>query len=76
MKSKIFLNSILNSYLNFFFVFLFREGLSEVISTDLSIKDELKRLPSINIKVANNLKQSNKVKAVDLVMGRGNELRV
>lgn len=52
------------------------EGLSEVISTDLSIKDELKRLPSINIKVANNLKQSNKVKAVDLVMGRGNELRV
>ncbi|XP_051168179.1 WD repeat-containing protein 3 [Leptopilina boulardi] len=52
------------------------EGLSEIVSTDLSIKDELKRLPAIEIKVANNMKQSNKVKAVDLVMGRGDELRV
>lgn len=52
------------------------EGLSEIVSTELSIKDELKRLPTIEIKVANNMKQANKVKSVDLVMGRGDELRV
>ncbi|XP_033226302.1 WD repeat-containing protein 3 [Belonocnema kinseyi] len=53
-----------------------QDGTSQEICIEASIKDELRRLPAIEIKVANNLRQSNKVKAVDLIMGRDEELRV
>lgn len=67
IKFKIYLTINLNIYISFLVV---REGddAKKALPNAPSLKDEIKRLPVVQL--------SGKVKGLDLILDKGNELRV